>query len=86
LSDPEKRELYDQGGEEAVADGGAGGGGGAAGMDLFVSRTQHRLSSNSRNERAGAGLPQRGLRWIAGGDLLLSLLVAPGRSNNVLIV
>ena len=33
LSDPEKRSLYDEGGEEAVENGGAGGGSG--GMDIF---------------------------------------------------
>jgi len=34
LSDPEKRELYDEGGKEAVENGGAGGGGGDI-FDLF---------------------------------------------------
>jgi len=33
LSDPEKRSLYDEGGEEALAEGAQGGGGG--GMDIF---------------------------------------------------
>ena len=33
LSDPEKRALYDEGGEEALEGGGGGGGGG--GMDIF---------------------------------------------------
>lgn len=33
LSDPEKRALYDEGGEEALE--GGGGGGGPAGMDIF---------------------------------------------------
>jgi DnaJ-class molecular chaperone len=47
LSDPEKRELYDQGGEEAVADGGAGGGGGGAGMDLFVSGDRTRMTPHA---------------------------------------
>lgn len=36
LSDPEKRALYDEGGEEAVAEGAQGGGGGGmGGMDIF---------------------------------------------------
>ena len=42
LSDPEKRELYDQYGEEAV-DGNGGGGGGGSQQDLFdmLSGTGH---------------------------------------------
>jgi len=35
LSDPEKRELYDEGGKEAVESGNAGGGGGGDIFDLF---------------------------------------------------
>ncbi|KAL0271412.1 UNVERIFIED_CONTAM: hypothetical protein PYX00_008518 [Menopon gallinae] len=35
LSNPEKRELYDQGGEQAIKDGGIGGAGFSSPMDLF---------------------------------------------------
>ena len=37
LSDPQKRELYDRGGEKAIKEGGAGGGGGGfeSPMDIF---------------------------------------------------
>lgn len=37
LSNPDKRELYDQGGEQAIKEGGSGGGGGgfSSPMDIF---------------------------------------------------
>lgn len=35
LSDPKKRELYDQGGEQAIKEGGMGGGGFSSPMDIF---------------------------------------------------
>ncbi|XP_069507864.1 dnaJ homolog subfamily A member 4-like isoform X2 [Ambystoma mexicanum] len=35
LSDPKKRDLYDQGGEQAIKEGGIGGGGFSAPMDIF---------------------------------------------------
>lgn len=35
LSNPEKRELYDQGGEQAIKEGGLGGGGFSSPMDIF---------------------------------------------------
>ena len=38
LSDPQKREVYDRGGEQAIKDGGNGGGGGGgfrSPMDIF---------------------------------------------------
>ncbi|XP_067871224.1 dnaJ homolog subfamily A member 4-like [Heterodontus francisci] len=35
LSDPKKRDLYDQGGEQAIKEGGVGGGGFSSPMDIF---------------------------------------------------
>ena len=37
LSNPEKRKIYDQGGEQAIKEGGSGGGGGGfhSPMDIF---------------------------------------------------
>lgn len=35
LSNPEKRQVYDQGGEQAIKDGGSGGSGFSSPMDLF---------------------------------------------------
>merc|ERR1719495_3074848 len=35
LSNPEKRKLYDQAGEQGIKEGGAGGGGGVNPMDIF---------------------------------------------------
>ena len=35
LSDPEKREIYDQYGEEGLKEGGMGGGGGGSPFDIF---------------------------------------------------
>ena len=35
LSNPEKRKLYDQAGEQGIKEGGSGGGGGMNPMDIF---------------------------------------------------
>lgn len=35
LSDPKKRDLYDQGGEQAIKEGGMGGGDFSSPMDIF---------------------------------------------------
>merc|ERR1719378_1208805 len=35
LSNPEKRRLYDQAGEQGIKEGGSGGGGGMNPMDIF---------------------------------------------------
>lgn len=54
LSDPEKKALYDQYGEEGLSEGGAGGGG-AAGMDIFDI-----LGGGMFGERSFRGAQQRG--------------------------
>ena len=57
LSNPDKRELYDQGGEQAIKEGGLGGGGFSSPMDIFEmffgGNTHFGGKSGRKRERRG---------------------------------
>lgn len=57
LSDPEKKAIYDEGGEQAIKKGGGGGGGGFhSPMDLFEMFFNSGMGGRSKRERRGKDL------------------------------
>ncbi|KAM7262695.1 hypothetical protein ACFE04_000378 [Oxalis oulophora] len=70
LSDPEKREIYDQYGEDALKEGMGGGGGGHDPFDIFQS------FFGGGNPFGGAGGSSRGRRQRRGEDVVHSLKVS----------
>lgn len=61
LSNPEKRDLYDQGGEQAIKEGGLGGGGFSSPMDIFdmFFGGSHFSRSDRKRERRGKDVVHR---------------------------
>lgn len=56
LSDPEKRQIYDEGGESAIKKGGSGGGGFSSPMDIFDMFFGGSFGGGRRRERRGKDL------------------------------
>ena len=70
LSDPEKKQVYDEYGEDALKEGGGGGGGGVNPMDIFeqmfgMGESKGRGGASVAGARGGRGADRR--RWEGGG-------------------
>lgn len=60
LSNPDKRRIYDQGGEQALKEGGMGGNGFSSPMDIFDMFFGQAFGSGGRGSRGGGRRERRG--------------------------